>query len=426
MRLLLRCDQQEPNKQKFQQREPDFEKYLKEIIEIMAEIKEGKAALEAQSSELVSSKEKYRDTRSPVRLGIWVLLVGFGGFLLWAAFAKLDEGVPCQAVVSIATKRKVVENLRGGRIEKVLVREGQLVNQNDLLMTLDSQTAKARYDEVHQHYLGIRATADRLIAEMRGASSISFHPDLLKETNSELAERNMANERQLFLSRRMTLQILNEQLAGIKSLVSEGYAPKSQQRELELKTSEFRSATAAQLSQVQLEVEADAEKPRALAAELADTEVRSPASGQVVGLLVQTVGAVIQPGQKIMDIVPNNEGLLIDAKVAPHLIDSIKKDLPVDISFSSFAHSPQLVVAGNVESVSKDIVTEPQMNPMQPWATYYLARVKVTPEGLKSLGHRQMQPGMPVQVVIKTGERSLLVYLIDPLIKRVRVSMKEE
>ena len=369
---------------------------------------------------------KYSDTRSPIRLGIWILLVGFGGFLLWAAFAPLDEGVPSQGVVSIATKRKVVENLRGGRVEKVYVKEGQMVREGDVVMTLDNQTAQARYDETHQHYIGMRATADRLLAEMRGAASIAFHPDLLNDPERELAEQNMQNQRQLFLSRRMTLRILNEQLASIKSLVKEGFAPMSQQRDLELKVSEFRSNTASQLSQVQLEVDADAEKTRALAAELADTEVRSPASGQVVGLQIQTVGAIIQPGQKIMDIVPLHEGLLIDAKVSPQLIDSIHKGLPVDVSFFSFAHSPQLVVKGEVESLSKDIVTDPGVNPMMPGASYYLARIFVTPEGMKALGKRQMQPGMPVQVVVKTGERSLLTYLLDPLVKRINVSMKEE
>ena len=127
-----------------------------------------------------------------------------------------------------------------------------------------------------------------------------------------------------------------------------------------------------------------------------------------------------------MDIVPLDEGLLIDAKISPQSIDSIHKGLPVDVSFFSFSHSPQLVVKGEVASLSKDIVTDPQVNPAMPGASYYLARVFVTPEGLKTLGKRQMQPGMPVQVIIKTGERSLLTYLIDPLFKRVTVSMKEE
>ncbi len=386
----------------------------------------GNGKLVSAEKETGRKGHEYRDTRSTIKLGIWILLVGFGGFLLWAGFAPLDEGVPCQGLVSIATKRKVVENLRGGRVERVNVREGQMVQQGEVLILLDNQTARARYDEVHQHYLGMRATADRLQAEMSGAATISFHKDLLTDPVNRLAEQNMQNQRQLFLSRRTSLKILNKQLAAISSLVKEGYAPLSQQHELELKIADFMSGTASQLAQVQLEVEADGEKTRALAEELADTEVRSPSSGQVVGLQVQTVGAVIQPGQKIMDIVPLHEGLLIDTKVAPHLIDSIHKGLPVDVSFSAFSHSPQLVVQGVVESLSKDIVTEPQVNPAMPGATYYLARVSVTPQGLKSLGSRQMQPGMPVQVVIKTGERSLLTYLVDPLIKRITVSMKEE
>jgi protease secretion system membrane fusion protein len=369
---------------------------------------------------------RYRDTRSPIRLGIWILLVGFGSFLLWAAFAPLDEGVPSLGTVSIATKRKAVENLRGGKIEQVYVREGQMVREGDVLITLDTQTAKARYAEVHQHYLGMRATADRLIAEMKGAGSVTFHKDLLNDHDQVLARQNMQNQRELFLTRGRSLRILKDQLAGISSLAKEGYAPLSQQRDLEMKIADFMTNTASQYAQVQLEVGADAEKTRALSEELADTEVRSPASGQVVGLLVQSVGAVVQPGQKIMDIVPLHEGLLIDAKIAPHLIDSIHKGRPVDISFSSFAHSPQLVVTGEVASVSKDIITDPGTNPSMPGASYYLARIFVTPEGLKTLGKRQMQPGMPVQVIIKTGERSLLTYLVDPLFKRITVSMKEE
>ena len=194
--------------------------------------------------------EQYRDTRSTIKLGIWILLVGFGGFLLWAAFAPLDEGVPCQGVVSIATKRKVVENLRGGRVEKVNVREGQMVQQGEVLIMLDSQTARARYDEVHQHYLGMRATADRLQAEMRGAASISFHKDLLHDPDRQLAESNMQNQRSLFFSRVTSLKILNEQLAATASLVKEGYATLNQQHELELKIAEFKSGTASQLAQV--------------------------------------------------------------------------------------------------------------------------------------------------------------------------------
>ena len=110
---------------------------------------------------------------------------------------------------------------------------------------------------------------------------------------------------------------------------------------------------------------------------------------------------MIQAGQKLMDIVPENELLLIETRFAPNLIDRVHAGLPVDIRFNSFANSPQLVVDGKVVSVSGDLLAEPQSN-----VQYYLARVSVTPEGYKKLGKRVMQPGMPVEVVLKTGERS--------------------
>ena len=113
--------------------------------------------------------------------------------------------------------------------------------------------------------------------------------------------------------------------------------------------------------------------------------------------------------------------MLLEAHVAPHLIDRVHTDLPVDVRFSSFAHSPQLVVGGKVVSISADLLTEPQTN-----ISYYLARVEVTPEGLERLGKRQLQPGMPVEVIFKTGERSMLTYLLHPLTKRLAASMTEE
>ena len=370
--------------------------------------------------------KEYHNTGRTIRIGFWGLIVGFGTFLLWAAFAPLDEGVPCPGTVSIDTKRKVVEHLHGGTVEAVHVKEGQLVQKEQVLVTFDKKTSKARFDEVHQHYLGMRATESRLNAEVLNSPSITFHEDLTNEPDRELAMRNMQTQSVLFKTRKASLDIMKKQLVNISELVSKGYAPMVQQRELELKIADFKAATASRLAEVQLEVEADAEKTKALAAELSDTEVRAPATGQVVDLQVQTVGAVVQPGQKMMDIVPADESLLIDAKVSPTLIDSVRKGLPVNITFASFAHAPQLVVQGMVLSVSKDVIKEPQVSPVMPGATYYLARIAVTPEGIRSLGKRQMQPGMPVQVVIKTGDRSLLTYLLDPLIKRVRVSMKEE
>lgn len=435
------------------------------------------------------------DTDSPIRLGIRVLGIGFGIFIIWAAFAPLDEGVPTQGSVSIDTKRKVIQHLTGGIIKQVHVKEGQMVKQDELLITLDDSMAKARYEEIRQLYVGNRAQENRLQAEQLGSNKINFSEDLLAMKDDPLVKQHMLNQELLLNSRRASLQaelqgieesilgqealiqgyqgvleskrnqllLLNEQLKGIKELADEGFAPRNQQRDLELRvaqangdiadatsnsmrakrsiaelrqrklqrTQDYRKDVETQMAQVKQQVDAYSDRFHALSEEYQRTEIKSPVAGQVVGLQLQSVGAVIQPGQKIMDIVPLNEGLLLEAKIAPHLIDRIHTGQEADVRFSSFANSPQLVVDGIVESISKDLVSDPQghssqtsNNPSE--SSYYLARISLTPEAMKKLGKRTLQPGMPVQVVIKTGERSLLTYMLNPLFKRFAASMKEQ
>lgn len=426
------------------------------------------------------------DTRRPMRIGLWVLGLGFGGFLLWAGLAPLDEGVPTQGAVSIDTKRKAVQHLSGGLVREILVREGQMVNAGQVLIRMDTAVPRASFESARQHYMGLSAMESRLVAEQKGAAKVQFQPDVL-HSDDPMVQQQVATQQTLFASRRSALEaelrginesilgteaqiggyegqlqsnkqqlaLLQEELKGLRDLVSEGYAPRNKQMELERNATavngsimelqgnigrsrrtiaemrqralqrqqEFKKESDGQLAQIRLELQADREKFNASSDELGRTELRAPVAGQVVGLAVQTVGAVIQPGQKLMDIVPSNEALLLETKIPPHLIDRVKTNQKADVRFSAFAHSPSLVVEGRLESVSHDLVTEPTP---QGNMSYYLARVSVTPAGLKELGHRQMQPGMPVEVIIKTGERSLLTYLMHPLTKRIAGSMKEE
>ena len=435
----------------------------------------------SDATENVAKKEGAR----PGRIGLWALAIGFGGFLLWAALAPLDEGVPAQGTVAIDTKRKAVQHLSGGIVEEVLVGEGDEVKEGQLLIKLDSAVARSNHEAVRQRYLGLRAMQGRLLAEQAGQTSITFHPDLVAASSDPLIRQQMQNQEQLFMTRRSLLRsdlqsieeniqgqegllqsyksmlenrnnqlrLINEELGQLRGLVKEGYAPRNRQLEMERMVSDSSSAIAdlqgntvralrtigelrqralsrkqehrkeveTQLADVSREVLSDNEKLYSVANDLERTEIKAPASGQVVGLAVQTVGGVVQPGQKLMDIVPKGAPLLLEAHVAPHLIDRVHTDLPVDVRFSSFANSPQLVVDGRVVSISADLLTEPQTN-----VPYYLARVQVTPDGLKHLGKRQLQAGMPVEVIFKTGERSMLTYLLHPLTKRMAASMTEE
>ncbi len=425
------------------------------------------------------------DSGHAARIGLWALGLGFGGFMLWAALAPLDEGVPGPAIVAIDTKRKPVQHLTGGIVKEVLVHEGEEVKAGQVLLRMDDAVARANYEAVRQRYLGLRAQQGRLESENRGLSAVVFHADLLSQTKDPLISGQMQTQQQLFDARRAALQadlqgmeegirgqeglmrayesmlgnrrnqlaLLTDELGNTRGLVKEGYVPRNRQLELErmvaesnssiadllgntarsthaiaelrqrmlARQKEYRKEVETQLADVTREVQGDEVKFRAVSDELTRTEIKAPVAGQVMSLAVQTPGSVVGPGQKMMDVVPQDEMLLLEVHVAPHLIDSVREGLPVDIRFSSFAHSPQLVVSGKVVSVSSDMISEPQTN-----SAYFLARVTVTPDGLKTLGKRQLQPGMPAEVVFKTGERSLLTYLLHPLTKRMAASLKEE
>ena len=419
------------------------------------------------------------------RVGLWALILGFGGFLLWAAFAPLDEGVPGQGMVTIDTKSKAVQHLSGGIIKEVLVTEGQQVKEGQLLVKLDEAVATMNFQTSRLRYLGLRAMESRLSAEQQGLNNIVWHADLRAGLAEPQIRQITLTQEQLFESRRASLKadlqaleenvqgqegllkaysemgvnrrnqlsILNEELKNTSSLVSEGYAPRNRQLELQrmvaemnssisdlqgntvrgqraigelrqrgiARRQEYRKEVETQLTDVAREAQTEAGRFRTTQEDLGRVEIRSPAAGQVIGLAFQTVGGVIGPGQKLMDIVPVGQPLLLEARVLPHLIDRVHVDLPVDVRFNSFAHSPQLVVDGKVVSVSTDLLTDPKTG-----VSFYLARVGVTAEGYKKLGKRQMQSGMPVEVIFRTGERSMLTYLLSPLTKRMAASMKEE
>jgi membrane fusion protein, protease secretion system len=445
----------------------------------------------AQDAHVISTLENEElrasgDTGSVSRMGLWVLGLGFGGFLIWAALAPLDEGVPTQGLVALDTKRKSVEHLFGGIVKEVLVQEGQQVTEGQPLLRLDPAMAKANYEAVRQRYLGYRAMQSRLFAEQLNSGEIIFHPDVKAALSDPLIKQQVSTQQQLLQARRASLAadlqgleentqglreqfgsfqnilvqrrnqlaLLNEELINVRGMVKEGYAPRNRQLELERmvaesnasiadltgnslrvtrqiaeltqrsmgRRQEYRKEIESQLADVTREVQSDSEKFLAVSADLDRMEIRAPVTGQVVGLSVQSVGAVLRPGQKLLDVVPDKQTLLLEAHISPHLIDKIQTGLPTDIRFNTFAHSPQMVVQGKVLSVSGDLLADPS----NPQFLYYLARVQVTPEGMKTLGARQMQPGMPAEIVIKTGERSMLTYLLQPLTKRMAASLKEE
>lgn len=407
----------------------------------------------------VNDFDAHSDTSGTIRLGFRVLVLGFGGFLLWSAFAPLDEGVSAPASVSIETRRKTIQHLSGGVVRSVAVKEGQWVREGEVLMELDAGVSKANFEAVRQNYMAQRANESRLLAELKGASKIDFHPDLLKDKSDPLVQQHMQTQQQLFMARRAAYRaqvggmsemiesrkaqaaFQAQQVQSIRELAAEGYASRNQLLQLEQAQAELRTSStdlqtnharvqqeyikelSAQLADVRREVQSGQEKLQAVTDELSRTQLRSPVDGQVVGMTVSSTGGVVTPGQRLMDVVPKGEALLVDAKIPPHVIDKVHSGEVVDVRFSAFSNSPQLVLDGRLVSLSSDVISEQTAAGVM---SYYLGRVEITPLGLKELGKRVMQPGMPAEVLIKTGERSLLTYLMHPLTKRLAASMKEE
>jgi protease secretion system membrane fusion protein len=141
-----------------------------------------------------------------------------------------------------------------------------------------------------------------------------------------------------------------------------------------------------------------------------------------MSLAIGTIGGTISPGAKIMEIVPESEKLVVEVKIPPPLIENIKPGLMTDIRFASFTDSPQLSIEGKIISVSNDAISEP--SPMGT-VSFYLGRIEITEQGLLALGNHKIQAGMPVETLIKTGERTLFQYVLHPFVKRIAVSLNE-
>lgn len=435
-------------------------------------------------SELADRVELSGDPSRILRLGLLFLVVGLGGFLLWAFLAPLDEGVPAPGTVTVLSQRKPVQHPTGGVIAKVHVREAQEVKEGDLLIELDSTQVRANVDALQKQLYALLALDARLQAERTGAASVTFAPALLKAKADPAAAEFMALNAQIFRTRRAAfesemasvadaiaglesqergyraqltsrtaqLDLINRQLVDTRSLAAEGYVPRnrlydeermaldltSQVNDLqanlartasalaelkgrrEQRRQEYQRDTETQLADTRGQLATTVEKLRAAEVDLDRTRITAPSSGYVVGLQIQSVGGVIPPGGRIMDIVPKDEKLIVEVQIPTHLVDRIHAGLPADLRFQSFIDLPNLVLEGRVLSISADRVTDANTH-----TAYYLGRVEVLPEGLKKLGGRTLQPGMPAEVVIKTGERSLAEYLIHPLIRRVSQSMTE-
>jgi len=418
--------------------------------------------------------------------GLLILLLGGGGFLAWALLAPLDEGIPAEGTVAVESSRKRVDHLSGGLVEQILVREGQTVRQGDELLVLNETQSKSALNATQTQRFTAMAMLDRLRTEREGQATLSFSPELVAAAagDPEVAavmraqqdlfasrrvalegelriiresvrglEQQLASLSQLKLEREKQITLLNEQLRSFRELRTAGFVSRNNLLELERQMAEVTSRQGEDLSNIagvnarlaefrMRGSQRQIETRREVEAQLAEVQrdlstlgerlagqrdtyerlvLRAPVSGKVVDLAFHTVGGVVRPGERILDIVPENDALVVEARVAPQYIDSLHAGLPADVHFDAYASQVQRpVIRGELAVVSADALKDERSG-----QRYYTVRVAVPPQEVQRLGGLRLQPGMQTTVMVKTGERTLMTYLLNPLTRRFQTGLSE-
>ncbi len=425
--------------------------------------------------------------KKPVSFGMMffiILFVFVGG---WAAFAPLNSAAVASGKVVLDANKKLVQHLEGGIIETLHVRDGDTVEAGDLLVTIDKTKARANWEILSGQLIVTEALEDRLLSQRDGKEHIEFRSSLLDAASSNPGvKKNLDVQTRLFVSRNdvlagqiavlkqrikqfkdeiaglnaqrdatdKQLALINEEIESVQILVKEGLAQRprllSLQREgarLLGSHGEFTALIAragqsitenelsilnlqneraneivSELRQVQTEMGDLRERVRAAIDVLDRTEVVAPRSGIITNMHFHTKGGVVQPGQELLSIIPQDDELLLEAMVKITDIDLVHAGLEANVRLSAYKARTAPMLVGEVISVSPDSLVDERTG-----APYYRARVRIFDDSLAKLGSdTPLYPGMPAEVLIVTGSKTPLGYLLDPLIAFINKSWRED
>jgi protease secretion system membrane fusion protein len=347
--------------------------------------------------------------------------------------------------------------------------------------------ARAGFEMTEAQYLSVLATEARLVAERDGKSTIRFPPELEKRRSEPRVAELMSRQNQLIMSRQGSLRnelsgvdeniaglkmqiqgleesreskkeqvkLLKEQLDGMRDLAKEGYIARNRLLDLERtfaqlngaisedignigrarqqvlemtlrksqRMQDYQKEVRTMLSDMQRDTEAQGAKLEAQKYELGNVEVKAPVDGTIVNLAVFTQGGVVAPGAKMMDIVPSDDPLIVEGALPVNLVDKVQPGLKVELMFSAFNTNRTPHIEGEVEQVAADRTVDEHSG-----AAFYKVRVRVTPKGAKMIAnhHLNIVSGMPVELFVKTGERTMMNYLLRPVFDRAKTSMSED
>lgn len=418
-------------------------------------------------------------------VGWLIIAAFFGGLGTWAVTAPLNGAVVANAVIKVDGNRKSVQHLDGGIVRELHVREGERVLAGDLLIVLDDTQVRAEYEVLTQQYAVLRATEVRLLTELDHGSELAMPADLRARSDDRYFKSVWTGQLNQFDSRRASLDgqrsvirekinQLGSQIVGAEAqvkaftdqinsvrneakdlapLVERGliarprilqlertaYGLEGQIADTKASIAKARQAIAEQEQQIaQLDNDrmTDVTKdlrdtqarlleviPKALSAKsvLGRMEIRAPYTGRVVGLTVFAVGGVIQRGDKILDIVPAEDALTIEAQVAVEDISDVHPNMRAEVHLTAYKQRIVPIIHGDVIQVSADRLTDPKTN-----APYYTAFVRIDQGELADMPNIRLYPGMPATVMIPTVQRTAFDYIVGPLAMSFNQSFRQK
>ncbi len=419
-----------------------------------------------------------------IAAGFAVIALFVGGLTAWSLLAPIESAVIAPGVINVDSSRKTVQHLEGGIIAAIAVREGDEVAAGQLLLQLQDTGQVGQRNQLRAQLDEALAGVARLRAARNRATDVEFPATLLDRSSDPAVARVLSGQRSIFTSRRRLhdeqVAVLSQRIAGFGdeidgldgqiaagerqlgfideelAMLEKMYAKKlidkprllalrRDRAEIEGSISEQRAAISranqgilesrlriAELEAIALkETEEELRLLQAEAYELGQqlataedillrTRIRSPIDGTVVGLQVHTIGGVVAAGEPLLDVVPSGEELVVQASVDPRDIEQVHAGLPAHVELTAFNRRVRTPIEGVVRTVSADALNDPLTG-----ASFYLARVELQPDSLQAQPVA-LQPGMAADVMIRTGARTPLEYLLEPITRSLGRALREE